>query len=160
MFLRCNVDRMTERDLILLRQVRADAKSGRAREVRMDAGVTQSELGAATGVHQATIALWELGHRSRCPPLCQAPAPSLGGRGVSAGTRRRVWTAREVLALGTRTDVPTAYEILTGRGRDAAYRSVKRGDFPVPVIHIGDRQMIVPVQPILELLGLADRQAS
>jgi hypothetical protein len=79
---------------------------------------------------------------------------------VSAGTRRRVWTAREVLALGTRTDVPTAYEILTGRGRDAAYRSVKRGDFPVPVIHIGDRQMIVPVQPILELLGLADRQAS
>ena len=66
--------------------------------------------------------------------------------------RQRVWTARDVLALGTRTDVPTAYEILTGRGRDAAYRAVRRGEFPVPVVHVGDHQMIVPVQPILDLL--------
>jgi hypothetical protein len=49
--------------------------------------------------------------------------------------------------------VPTAYAILTGRGRDEAYRTVKRGKFPVPVIRVG-RRMVVPVQPILELLGL------
>lgn len=70
------------------------------------------------------------------------------------GKASRIWTRRAVEALGVRTDVPTAYEIITGLGRDEAYRSVKRGDFPVPVIHVG-RRMVVPVQPILELLGLA-----
>jgi hypothetical protein len=30
---------------------------------------------------------------------------------------------------------------------------VKRGKFPVPVLKVG-RRLVVPVQPILELLGL------
>jgi hypothetical protein len=63
------------------------------------------------------------------------------------------WPAEKVLALGTRTDVPTAYEIITGLGKDEAYRAVKRGDFPVPVIKVG-RRMIVPTAPIIRLLGL------
>lgn len=50
--------------------------------------------------------------------------------------------------------MPTAGEILAGWKRDRSYRAVKRGDFPVPVIKVG-RELIVPVQPILELLGLA-----
>jgi hypothetical protein len=68
-----------------------------------------------------------------------------------------VWTRKAVEALGVRTDVPTAYEIFTGRGRDAAYRAVKRGEFPVPVIEVGGR-LVVPVQPILDLLGISPRK--
>jgi hypothetical protein len=64
-----------------------------------------------------------------------------------------VWTPSEVIALGVRTDVPTAGEILAGLCRDEAYRSVKRGDFPVPVLKVG-RRLVVPVAPILELLGI------
>jgi len=66
---------------------------------------------------------------------------------------RRVWTPAEVIALGVRTDVPTAGEILAGLCRDEAYRSVKRGDFPVPVVKVG-RHLVVPVAPILELLKI------
>jgi hypothetical protein len=73
---------------------------------------------------------------------------------MSAGRPRKCWTAAQVQALGVRTDVPTAYDILTGLGRDEAYRSVKRGAFPVPVLKIG-RHLVVPTAPILELLRLA-----
>ncbi len=66
---------------------------------------------------------------------------------------RRVWTPAEVIALGVRTDVPTAGEILAGLCRDESYRSVKRGDFPVPVLKVG-RHLVVPVAPILELLKI------
>lgn len=65
----------------------------------------------------------------------------------------KVWTRRAVEALGVRTDVPTAGAILAGWGRDESYRAVKRGDFPVPVLQLG-RRLVVPVQPILDLLGL------
>lgn len=68
------------------------------------------------------------------------------------------WSAEAVRALGVRTDVPTAGAIIAGLGRDESYRSVKRGTFPVPVIRVG-RRMVVPVQPILELLGLDTPQA-
>ena len=64
------------------------------------------------------------------------------------------WTAEAVRGLGVRTDVPTAGAILAGWGRDESYRAVKRGDFPVPVLQLG-RRLIVPVQPILDLLGLS-----
>lgn len=69
---------------------------------------------------------------------------------------KHTWTADEVLALGVRTDVPTAGEIL-GLGRSAAYRLAKLGQFPVPVIAVGAWE-VVPVAPIVELLGIrADR---
>ena len=67
--------------------------------------------------------------------------------------RRRVWTAAEVLALGVRTDVPTAGEIIAGLGRDESYRAVKAGRFPVPVLEVG-RHLVVPVAPIVKLLEL------
>jgi hypothetical protein len=65
----------------------------------------------------------------------------------------RVWTRAAVEALGVRTDVPSAGAIVAGLGRDESYRAVKRGTFPVPVIRVG-RRMVVPVQPIPDLLGL------
>ena len=77
----------------------------------------------------------------------------MSGQAATGPPTRRVWTPAEVIALGVRTDVPTAGEILAGLCRDEAYRSVKRGDFPVPVVKVG-RHLVVPVAPILELLGI------
>jgi len=77
----------------------------------------------------------------------------VSGQEETVPSARRVWTPAEVIALGVRTDVPTAGEILAGLCRDEAYRSVKRGDFPVPVVKVG-RHLVVPVAPILELLGI------
>ncbi len=68
-------------------------------------------------------------------------------------TDQRVWTFEDVKALGVRTTVPIAGEIIAGLCKDEAYRFVKRGDFPVPVISCG-RRLVVPVAPILELLGI------
>jgi hypothetical protein len=62
------------------------------------------------------------------------------------------WTPEAVRGLGTRTDVTTAGSIF-GLSRTQAYEALKRGDFPVRVIRIG-RRVIVPVAPILGLLGL------
>lgn len=65
----------------------------------------------------------------------------------------KAWTRAEVEALGVRTDVATAGAIIGGLCRTEAYELHKRGGFPVPVIKIG-RRLVVPVQPILELLGI------
>ena len=62
------------------------------------------------------------------------------------------WTAREVRALGVRTDIETAGSIF-GLSRTQAYEAVKKGVFPVDVIKIG-RRYLVPTAPILRLLGL------
>ena len=77
----------------------------------------------------------------------------MSGQETPGPSARRVWTPAEVIALGVRTDVPTAGEILAGLCRDEAYRSVKRGDFPVPIVKVG-RHLVVPVAPILELLKI------
>ena len=68
-------------------------------------------------------------------------------------TDQRVWTPEEVKALGVKTSVPIAGQIIAGWCKDEAYRAVKRGTFPVPVIQCG-RRMVVPVAPILTLLGI------
>lgn len=65
----------------------------------------------------------------------------------------RIWTPAEVSALGVRTDLPTAGEILAGLCKDEAYRMHQRGEFPVPVVKVG-RRYVVPVAPILRLLGI------
>jgi hypothetical protein len=64
-----------------------------------------------------------------------------------------IWTEDAVRALGVRTTVPIAGEIIAGWHRDDSYDAVKRGEFPVPVIRVG-RRMVVPVAPILALLHL------
>lgn len=69
-------------------------------------------------------------------------------------TSKRAWTAAEVIALGVRTDVPTAGEILGGLSRTQSYELYKAGKFPVPVLGVG-RRLVCPVAPILAALGLA-----
>lgn len=66
---------------------------------------------------------------------------------------KAIWTEDTIRALGVRTTVPIAGEIIAGWHRDDSYDAVKRGDFPVPVIRVG-RRMVVPVAPILELLRI------
>jgi hypothetical protein len=70
---------------------------------------------------------------------------------MSAPKMKVTWTEDAIRALGVRTTVPIAGEIIAGWHRDDSYDAVKRGEFPVPVIKVG-RKMVVPVAPILELL--------
>lgn len=67
---------------------------------------------------------------------------------------RKVWTREAVLALGVTTDIPTAGEILAGLCRTESYDLHRSGRFPAPVLKVG-RRLVVPVQPILDLLGLS-----
>jgi transcriptional regulator with XRE-family HTH domain len=55
---------MTENDLVLVAQVRADARSGRARDTREAADVAQAEIAEVCGVAPATVSLWESGKRA------------------------------------------------------------------------------------------------
>ena len=68
--------------------------------------------------------------------------------------RQRVWTPDAIKALGVRTTVPIAGEIIAGLCKDESYRMVARGEFPVPVIKVGKNKLVVPVAPILRLLDI------
>lgn len=46
-----------------LQRVRRWARSGRARAIRVETGLSQSELGRSVGVDQSLISLWERGLR-------------------------------------------------------------------------------------------------
>lgn len=61
------------------------------------------------------------------------------------------WTPEAIRALGVRTTVPIAGEIIAGLCKDESYRMAARGEFPVPVVKVG-RRLVVPVAPILDLL--------
>jgi hypothetical protein len=67
--------------------------------------------------------------------------------------QQHTWTAADIFALGVRTDVPTAGEIIAGWGPSESYKAAARGDFPVPVLRVG-RRLVVPVAPIAQLLGI------
>lgn len=62
------------------------------------------------------------------------------------------WTQDDVRALGLRTDIPTASDVL-GLGKTTGYQLVKRGEFPVPVLRVG-RKYIVPVAGLLNAFGI------
>lgn len=67
------------------------------------------------------------------------------------------WSEADVRALGVRTDVETAGSIL-GLSRTQSYEAVRTDHFPVPVFRIG-RRIVVPVAPILALLGIGTEPA-
>jgi hypothetical protein len=68
------------------------------------------------------------------------------------------WSAGQIRALGTRTDLVTAGQIL-GIGRSKCYQLARAGAFPVPVIRHGHRY-VVPVAPILALFGVDPQPAT
>ncbi len=73
---------------------------------------------------------------------------------MTAPPFRVAWSEEAIRALGTRCTVPQAGSILAGLSESQAYEAAKRGDLGVPILKVG-RRLVVPVRPILELLGLA-----
>jgi hypothetical protein len=74
-----------------------------------------------------------------------------------AATAATEWTPEKIRALGARTDVRTAGDIF-GMSRTQAYEAVKAHRFPVEPIRVGCR-LVVPVVPILRLLGIDEPAA-
>jgi hypothetical protein len=62
------------------------------------------------------------------------------------------WTAEDVADLPVIIDIVTAGRVL-GMGRTAAYEAARRGDFPVPVLRVGNRYKVVTAH-LRELLGV------
>ncbi|WP_249713895.1 helix-turn-helix transcriptional regulator [Rhizomonospora bruguierae] len=81
------------------------------------------------------------------PPTAEAAGP----HHITAD-RIEVWTEDTVRALGVVTDLPTAARIF-GLGRALAYQLAAAGDFPVPVLRVGNRYR-VPVAAILTALHI------
>ena len=67
-------------------------------------------------------------------------------------SRRGQWTEAQLRALPVIVDVETAASILD-MGLTKARAMVRAGTWPTRVIHNGDR-WLVPVRPLLELLGI------
>ena len=62
------------------------------------------------------------------------------------------FTIAELDALGVSTDIRTASRAL-GISGPHGYRIANRGEFPVPILHIGGR-WVVPTAGIRQILGL------
>jgi hypothetical protein len=71
----------------------------------------------------------------------------------------KTWTEADIKALGVRTDLFTACEVVLGCGRDKARELYRAGELPFPAIRVG-RKVVVPVQPLLKLLGLDVTEAA
>lgn len=64
-----------------------------------------------------------------------------------------IWTDDEVRALGVRTDLVTAYNLVVGGGKTRAWRAYHDGELPFPTFRVG-RRVVVPVAPLLRILRL------
>lgn len=71
----------------------------------------------------------------------------------------KIWTPDEVRALGVRTDLVTACQIVYGCGKNRAWEMHKAGELPFPALKVG-RRVVVPVQPLIKLLGLEESEAA
>jgi hypothetical protein len=78
------------------------------------------------------------------------------GRGVGM---TKTWTAEDVRALGVRTDLVTACQVVTGCGKNKAWELFHAGELPFPALKVG-RRVVVPTAPLIRLLGLEETQAA
>ena len=67
---------------------------------------------------------------------------------------KRAWSAEEIRALGVRTDLETAASVF-GLGKTKAYELARSGNFPSPVLRIGNKYVVL-VTPMLRALGIED----
>jgi hypothetical protein len=68
--------------------------------------------------------------------------------------RRKSWTADDVRALGIRTDLVTACQIVYGAGKTRAWEMYHADRLDFPALRCG-RRVVVPVAPLMALLGIA-----
>lgn len=68
---------------------------------------------------------------------------------------REAWTTEQIRALGTRTDLVTACQIVMGCGKNKAWEMYHAGELPFPALRCG-RRVVVPVRPLLDLLQISD----
>jgi len=64
------------------------------------------------------------------------------------------WTPEKVRALGVRTNLVTASDVL-GISRNSGYQLASKQDYPVPLLRLGKRY-VVPVAGLLNALGIAE----
>ena len=67
-------------------------------------------------------------------------------------TRAQPWSVEQIRALGVTTDIVTAGAVL-GIGRTTAYRLARSGEFPVPLLKVGNRYLVV-VAHLLSAVGI------
>ena len=74
---------------------------------------------------------------------------------MTAATRptRQAWTLDDVKALGLRTDLVTACQIVYGCGKNKSWEMFHAGELDFPAIRVG-RRVVCPTRPLLKLLGL------
>lgn len=70
----------------------------------------------------------------------------------------RRWTIDEVRALGVHTDLVTACSARYGIGKNLSWEKYHAGELDFPTARVG-RRVVVPVRPLLELLGYETSEA-
>jgi hypothetical protein len=69
------------------------------------------------------------------------------------------WTVEDVLALGVRADLVTVCQIVYGCGKNRAWELYHSGQLGFPALKVG-RRVVVPMAPVLALLGIETQAAS
>lgn len=82
----------------------------------------------------------------------ESPGANLAERQAVKTPETSPWTPQAVRALGVSTDLRTAAQVF-GMSPSTAYKLVKQGEFPVPVLRAGS-VYVVPVAPILAILRI------
>jgi hypothetical protein len=90
--------------------------------------------------------------RTNRSPIDGSPAMNRERQQVGETPEPSRWTPQAVRALGVSTDLRTAGQIF-GLSLSTAYKLVKQGEFPVPVLRAGT-MYVVPVAPILTILRI------
>jgi predicted site-specific integrase-resolvase len=67
-------------------------------------------------------------------------------------------SSKDLRELPVVVDLPTAARVL-GIGRTVAYRLVRSGQWPTPILRVG-RLLLVPTAPLRELVGVSAAASS
>lgn len=88
-----------------------------------------------------------------CPALGSTARRADRGAAVTTATRlsRHAWTLDDVKALGLRTDLVTACQIVYGCGKNKAWEMFHANELDFPALRVG-RRVVVPVQAVKRLL--------
>lgn len=72
---------------------------------------------------------------------------------------RPVWTEEKIRALGVRTDLVTACQIVYGCGKNRAWEMFHADQLDFPAVRCG-RRVVVPVAPLLALMFIGSETNS